>query len=160
MKKLMKLTALCLMLAMLGNLAACGNAQEKKSDNAIAYEGKSIELGQSLDDVKAALGEPDDYSEAKSCMFDGYDKMLTYDGMTLTTYPKEDKDFVYEIAITGDKASYRGLTAGSTFADVQKLYSDAENADVIFLTNDDNSTLEIFMADDQVVELDIFMEVQ
>ena len=71
------------------------------------------------------LGEPVKYTEAASCYYEGMDKIYSYDGFEITTYPVKDKDFVQDISISADKyKTTEGITVGSTLKDVTDAYGE------------------------------------
>ena len=49
-------------------------------------------MGADASKVVDELGEADDYFESESCAFEGLDKVYTYPGFKLNTYPVDDKD--------------------------------------------------------------------
>ena len=55
--------------------------------------------------VVEELGEADDYFESESCAFEGLDKVYTYPGFTLNTYPVDDKDYVLSVVFRDDTVS-------------------------------------------------------
>ena len=81
MKKIGKLMALALALSLL--LCACG---EKKN---------AFETAQQMTD---AIGKPNNDSYASSCLGDGEDGELSYDGFTVYTYRAPDgAETVYDV---------------------------------------------------------------
>ena len=49
-----------------------------------------------------ACKEAKHYYEAKSCAFEGMDKVYTYDSYEITTYPKGDSDYIASIVLKDD----------------------------------------------------------
>lgn len=116
MKKMRGIVACSLVLCF---LAACGDTNrgapdqgtsqgnnDKSAEGKTAFQEQSlketqiqvgetvISLNEDMAEVQAALGESLDYSQTKSCLYDGYDKVYTYDQIIITTYPKENRDYV------------------------------------------------------------------
>lgn len=89
MKKFLKVTALLFALSML--LCACG---EKKSGLETAQQ----MIGEPVSSLTEAIGEPKNASYASSCLGDGEDGELTYDGFTVYTYRAPDgAETVYDV---------------------------------------------------------------
>lgn len=98
---------------------------ETKDTAAYVVEGVSIVPGKDFADANAALGEPAQYVEAASCYFDGMDKVFTYNGFEITTYPVGDKDYVQDICMSSDEyKTEEGITIGSTLDEVIQAYGD------------------------------------
>lgn len=69
------------------------------------------------------LGEPMNYFEAKSCAFDGMDKIYSYSGYEFQTYTLEDVDYVFSIRFLDDSVSTReGISLNASLDDVTKAY--------------------------------------
>ncbi len=69
------------------------------------------------------LGESLSYFEAESCAFQGVDRVYTYDGFQLNTYPLNDVDYVSSVVLTSDTAATgEGLEIGSAKEDMLAAY--------------------------------------
>ena len=135
MKK--RLIAICMCICM-GMIFITGCAAGKGSDdgqtktpgdekNSFSYAIGDVELVPGEDFAKAyeALGEPVNYTEAASCYFDGMDKVYTYDGYEVRTYPDGDKDIIQDICLSSkDYSTDEGITVGSSLKDVTDAYGD------------------------------------
>lgn len=126
MKKLISVF-LIIVLCMTG----CGkggsdDSNDKSSDLSYTVNGVEIVPGADFSEALKALGEPDKYSEAASCYFDGMDKSYTYSGFEIRTYPGDgDKDYIQDICVTADKyKTPEGITVGSSLKDVTDTYGD------------------------------------
>ena len=92
------------LLAVMFILAGCGKSDSttptKDNDNSaqVSYTINNIKIipGTDFSGAYKELGEPVKYTEAASCYFDGMDKVFTYDGFEVRTYPAESGDGVYE----------------------------------------------------------------
>lgn len=92
---------------------------------AYVVNGVTIVPGKDFADADKALGEPLKYTEAASCYFDGMDKVFTYDGFEITTYPVGDKDYVQDICISSDKyKTVEGITIGASLDEVIEAYGE------------------------------------
>lgn len=126
------LTVLCLCLVFLGG---CGKNAQNGTDNsqtenggssfAFSIDGVAIEPGEDFAGAYAKLGEPDNYTEAASCYYDGMDKVYTYDGFEVRTYPDGDKDIIQDLCLSSDEYSTdKGITVGSSLEDVTSAYGE------------------------------------
>ena len=89
MKKNLKISALLLALLLL--LCACG---EKKN----SFETAQQMIGEPVSSLTEAIGEPKNASYASSCLGDGEDGELSYDGFTVYTYRAPDgAETVYDV---------------------------------------------------------------
>ncbi len=87
------------------------------SDAVFVYNDRQVALNSDMDTVLAALGEANSMTTAPSCIGVGEDKTYHYDGFTVTTYPRGDKDYVMEIKVLDAAiATAKGirLTAAAT----------------------------------------------
>lgn len=75
------------------------------------------------DDIFAsdALPEPVSFESAPSCNYVGDDKIYTYDGFTVYTYPSDGGDRIGIIELTS-AATAKGVGVGSTLAEVEAAY--------------------------------------
>ena len=129
-------------------LIACGSAQNNKTgetastkteaptEEAKTENGKSEDGGYTfvLNGVKIALnaemapiveklGEPTKYYESESCAYQGLDKVYTYGGVTINTYPVGGVDYVLDIVLRDDTVSTaEGLCIGDPQAKVGEIY--------------------------------------
>ena len=99
------------------SLAACGSSDSGSSSSGSSSSGSSasssggftftsgstkIEMNEDASKVVEELGDPDDYFESESCAFEGLDKVYTYPGFHLNTYPVDDKDYVLSVDFMDD----------------------------------------------------------
>jgi len=75
--------------------------------------------------ILEALGEADSYFEAASCAFQGLDKIYTYSGFEIYTYPNGEKDYISSVYLKDDSVQTdKGIYIGSSFDDVKKAYGE------------------------------------
>ena len=83
----------------------------------------TIVMGQPAGPYIGALGEPQNLFEAPSCAFDGIDRIYTYPGFQLYTFPKDGADYVLSIQLTDDSlATEQGLYIGRALDDMLAAY--------------------------------------
>lgn len=135
-----KYFAILLITAMAVMMVACGKDKNKdnasknetdapivenRGDCSFTIDGNKIVPGEDFASVKDALGEPVEYYEGASCYYDGMDKVFTYDGFEISTYPQGDKDIILSVQMSTDKYSTdKGITVGSTLDAVKAAYGD------------------------------------
>lgn len=88
-----------------------------------SYKGTTIAVDQNMADVLKGLGEAASYFEAPSCAFEGLDKVYTYNGFVIDTYPQGEQDFVSAISLTDDVVTTaEGVYNGCSLAAVTAAY--------------------------------------
>lgn len=115
-------------------LFGCGSvAKETTGSNQMANIGKTsvkvgdltISLNDEMKSIRESLGEPLDYVESKSCMYDGYDKIYTYADVEIITYPMNKKEYISSINILTDNAvSGSDIQIGSNANDIVEKYGE------------------------------------
>lgn len=138
MKK-MRVYAAAAMLVMGLSLSACGGGDSEKGSQEASVKTEStakggysftsgsvkVEMGADASKVVDELGEADDYFESESCAFEGLDKVYTYPGFKLNTYPVDDKDYVLSVVFMDDTVeTEEGISIGSTKDEVIEAYGD------------------------------------
>jgi len=77
-------------------------APQEPPEFALIYKDTLIEMDQDMTYVLEKLGEPLGVFEAPSCAFDGIDRIFSYPGIQIHTYPKGDDDYVHTISLRDD----------------------------------------------------------
>ena len=138
-----------------------GSQSETVSAGKVAYEFKSgdtmITMGAESKDVIKALGNPvKPVFEQESCAYQGKDKVYTYEGFELSTYPADGKEYISSVYIP-DKSSIatpEGIKIGSTAKEVVDIYGkeyDKEEAKFgTYCYTSDSAVLKIYTAKDKV----------
>lgn len=104
---------------------APGEAFSLERDMGLTIDGTWFPILNYFDDLKAALGDPNDVMAAPSCAFKGDDKEFVYDGMSVYTNPLGDKDVWMEAYITsGSWTTTRGIGIGASREEVLAAYGD------------------------------------
>lgn len=141
------ITAMCL------TLAACGSSDDKKGSSAenstantssesapaanagkkntdgfkFSMKGTSVAMNAEMAPLAKALGEPTKYFESESCAFQGLDKVYTYGGVVIRTYPENEVDYVLNVELKDDSnATEEGISIGDSKDKVKKAYGDPE----------------------------------
>lgn len=147
-----------LLVAMVLSFVAC------KDNDPPTEEGKTytftngttkIAINDDAAPILAALGEWRDYDESPSCAFEGLDKVYTYAGFEIQTYPMGEKDFVYLIELYDDTvATEKGIRIGDTKEAVIAAYGAPDKQESTYLNyNATDMYLEFHLADGIVTSI-------
>jgi hypothetical protein len=127
------------------------------SDYTVSVRGTAVALQADMRDLVSALGDPDGYSAAKSCVEAGEDKIYIYGGITIYTYVTNGADRITLIEITGSELLPSGIHIGSTKADVIAAYGSGymeEGTELLYEA--DGKTLGLQMEGDAVSFIELF----
>lgn len=182
MKKLMVL----MMVVSLLTLAGCGDSEKvieggaadpasssveteetsgapQESENEVQVKGYVFEFQDAVAVVDAdvttvtdVLGEPLSYYEAASCAFNGLDKIFTYSGFNIETYPQDDADYISGIILKDDSvATPEGVSIGDTREKVEEAYG-TEYADEngMLVYEKDGMKLCFILQEDEVISVE------
>lgn len=116
-------------------------AQAEDSIKGYVFTYNDVSVGMDVDaaPIVEKLGEPVSYFEAASCAFEGLDKIYTYNGFVLDTYPVGDKDYVSSIILKDDSVSTaEGICIGDSLEKLQQAYDGEgeENSGMLVYTKD------------------------
>lgn len=119
------------------------------------YNGVSIQMNTDMAPVLKVLGDPQEYFEAKSCAFDGFDKTYYYSGIELTTYPNGDKDYISSVYFKDDSVSTtEGIYIGSTLSELLAAYGEDYTGDAGSYTyTKGDSSLMFLVENDEVTSI-------
>lgn len=119
---------------------------------AFTHAGATIAIDTDFAPLLAILGEPRAYFEAESCAFPGLDKIYTYNGFEIDTYPQPSGDFVSSIVLKDDTvATNEGLLIGSSRAEMEAAYGTPRQNDSGQLVYDKDGMRLCFILDDDTV---------
>lgn len=156
--------------AVANNIAAASSEQEQTPETgeqeavkgyAFCYLDTVIEMDADFQPILEAIGEPVSYFEAASCAFEGLDKIYTYGGVVINTYPQGDKDYVSSVILQDDSVSTpEGICIGSTRAAMLEAYGDGyteENGMLVYAR--DGMKLCFIVEEDNVTSIQYFSTV-
>lgn len=88
--------------------------------------GTEIGIGSYSEEAVTALGTPIDIMEASSCIHEGFDKVYTFDGFSITTSPDANGgQYLAEFTMLSDLVAFEGgLTVGSPAEELANVFGD------------------------------------
>lgn len=104
-----------------------------KDDFAVVVNGVEIKLGEDLSTYLKELGKPDELTQARSCNYDGDDKVYTYGDVILYTYTNGKQDILCSVELIGETPTLSGIKVGSTKQEVIKAYGNEYTDDSMYL---------------------------
>lgn len=149
------------------SLTACGdksesakNKTENNSNQLTVTDGAiDVTLDDDFDSCKEELGEPTEYCENKSCLYDGYDKTYTYENLVIITYPINDKEKIASITVlSADVKHNLPISIGDSLDDIKSEYGE-DNLDITdgCCMYEDEYGIAFYMEDDVVIEIEIYI---
>ena len=147
-----------LLAAMVFCLVACqenNNLQNQEKSYTFVSGTTKIAIDADAAPILAALGAWRDYAESASCAFEGLDKVYTYAGFELQTYPMGEKDFVYMIILQDDTvATEQGIRIGDTKDAVLAAYGTPDKqTDTALTYNGTGMYLQFILRDGAVTSI-------
>lgn len=136
-------------------------------DLLFVVNGQSFALMTDVTPLLKALGDDYEYSEAISCVYEGYDKTYTYGGGDIYIYtnPIEGVDVINEIIVYSDQyPTAKGIAVGASLEDVVAAYGGDyinNNGVVTYIESGDADDLAsprllLDMNSDQVASIDYY----
>lgn len=118
------------------------------NDTAVAIDAPMASLTEKL-------GEPSKYFESQSCAFQGLDKVYTYGGVVIRTYPQDEVDYVLNIELKDDTVSTaEGVYIGDTKDRVTEVYGEpSASSDVSLSYHKNGTTLSFILEGDTVTSI-------
>lgn len=125
-KKIISMLFVFLTVAVLGGCADKKNETDSDKNmkiGEVSVKGEVFSAGSSFEPIKEKLGEPENYEESKSCLYDGFDKTYQYSDLAITTYPSKGKEFISSITLLNDtkELTYRSyVKLGTSKKELEK----------------------------------------
>lgn len=140
-----------------GGSASSGTTTSDSEGFTFTSGSATVVMGAEADPIIESLGDDYDYFESESCAFDGLDKVYTYSGFKLNTYPVDDVDYVLSIVFRDDTVETdEGITIGSTKDEVLEAYGDPdEEKSTSLVYEKGDTTLTIGISGDAVSTITI-----
>lgn len=139
-----------------GSVQQQGSGTQTQAKGYVFVSGSTtVEIDALAAPIIEKLGEPASYYEAASCAFEGLDKMYTYQGFELDTYPTEDKDYVSAVIFKDDSVKTpEGIGIGDTAKKVEEVYGSATKGTGSLEYSKDGMKLCFIVKDDEVVSVE------
>ena len=134
------------------------NVESVESQLTITDGQVSIELDGDFALYKSKLGATKEYSESKSCLYDGYDKTYTYENLVIITYPIDGKEKVASITVLSEDVKHKlPISIGDSLDQIKSEYGE-ENLNMTdgCCIYEDDFGIAFYMADGVVVEIEIY----
>lgn len=144
------------------NKGAVTAEAETKTAYAFTYKETVINLNQEAAPVIKALGGNPKCFEQQSCAYQGMDRIYTYEGFELGTYPVNGKDCISSVYFLDNTvATQEGIKIGSSYEDMVKAYGkDYKEQNGVYRYRLGNSELSIYTTNGTVdaVEYQVITE--
>lgn len=125
------------------------------SDSDLSFNGASL-LGDASGLI-SSLGAASSVDEAESCLNNGADmKIYHYPGLDVSCYIDGESEIIFDITITGGYSTPKGITVGSSRADVVAAYGEGDGNCVVY--GSESYGLYINYSGDTVVSIDYYAE--
>ncbi len=108
-------------------IAGCADMKESGAEERyfFTYQNTMISVQEDAAPIIDILGQPVSYYEANSCVFEGLDKIYTYEHFEIDTYPYEDSDYISAIIFKDDLVmTSEGLCIGDSITRMIELYGE------------------------------------
>lgn len=107
--------------------APAGETKKNTDGFKLSMKGTAVAMNAEMAPIAKALGEPTKYFESESCAFQGLDKVYTYGGVVIRTYPEKEVDYVLNVELKDDSVSTEeGVSIGDTKDKVKEVYGAPE----------------------------------
>ncbi len=138
-----------------GNAAAAAAPAAPSSKYTFSFNGVEIAANAEMAPLAETLGEPIDYFESESCAYQGLDKVYTYSGVIIRTYPADGKDYVLTVELKDDTVTTKeGVYIGASKDDVTAAYgAPTSETDTAISYVDGDCTLSFMLADGKVTDI-------
>lgn len=106
--------------------------------------------------LSLSLGEPLSYFEAASCAFEGLDKVYTYAGFEVDTYPTEAGDCISAIILKDDTvATPEGVMIGESAQRVLEVYGEpSSSTDTLYTYEKGGSALRFILRGEEIASIE------
>jgi len=123
---------------------------------AFLFQDTAVEVDADAATVIQNLGEPLSYFEAPSCAFQGLDKIYTYNGFEIDTYPMDEKDYISAIILRDDSVmTAEGVGIGDSVEKLEQAYgSDGTKEESMIVYDKDGMKLCFILQKDEIISVE------
>lgn len=154
-----------ILIAILMVTTACGQSGQpaagfSQEDLYLNIDDQQYRLNTDIETVTADRGSGYEYSEGKSCDYDGLDKIFIYADAEFYTWPMSEGDLVNEIYTQSAKVTTsKGIAVGASKADILAVYGDGgEDTGYQLIYSADGGSLCFDLEDDIVTAIYIAIQ--
>ena len=105
--------------------SSAANSAFSSDDLKIVIDNKELRCNADFSTVLPTLGNDYQYSESKSCEYDGLDKIYIFKHFSIYTFPQNQKDYISEITLNDNSYSTsKGLKVGTKKDEVITAYGE------------------------------------
>jgi len=117
--------------------------------------GVEVRMGEPALPIIEKLGQYNDFFEAPSCAFEGFDRSWYYSGFVVHAYPDGDEDFILSVVLNDDaNGTDRRVFIGMSYEDMVAAYgSDYEQNQDQFLYRLGSTSLAFIISDDFIASI-------
>ncbi len=153
-KKIISMLVIILAIVFMGG---CG---EKKTDSVkdqkmqigeVKFQDLIFSVTSPFESVKEKLGEPLNYQESKSCLYDGFDKTYEYSNLIITTYPSKGKEYISSITLLNN-------TSELTYQSYVKLGASKNNLEEALHGKDFNTSPTCYQLEEEKIGFAFYLE--
>lgn len=133
-----------------------------EADMAFIYNGAMVVPGSDMASALSAVGDPNSISSAPSCIGVGEDKIYSYNGFSIESFPASQGETVLNVTITGaGAATSKGVTVGMTASDIKNSYGTPSEEDDYFISYNTGSGkhLDFLMDGGKIIEIAYVLDV-
>lgn len=146
-----------LSILLVGLLVGCSSSTADQTVDEFFFdvEGKTIIIGETVNNVVTTIGEPADQYKSPSCAFDGEDNVYDYESYQITTYVTNDNEIYTGVYILDETIqTEEGIRIGSSKQEMIDVYGEdySENYGA-FTYNKGKTDLSFVIIDDVITAI-------
>lgn len=125
--------------------------------NQVKLKDKIAEIDSEMD--KESFGEVLDYSESKSCLYDGYDKTYKFQDVIVVTYPLDGKEYISSITMLNNNTiNSWGIKIGDNTEKIKESFKglDLVTSDTCYSFKKDKSGVAFYLNEEVITEIEIY----
>lgn len=157
MKKIILLISLVtIMTLFVGCNTSSYVATDKKSNFAININNVEITMHKEASKIIEALGTSKEYFESESCAFPGLDKVYTYNSFEISTYPKNNVDYISGVFLLDDTVSTKeGVYLYQSIEDMKRAYGENyKEANGVYTYTKGKSQISFMIKEDKIIQIE------